>query len=218
MNGGAGVDADACDVAAGMSQILNEAGGDGIAAQGDDRDLVRLTLEKLSTGTHGIYDVRIIADDFRRQRYRPRNVALAPATLDDKILPLDVPKAPKLGEQRPVIAVVALLIHERRWLGRAEDGQTFAGRRRLLRARRERQRDSTADKTNELAPPHSITSSARARIEGGMVRPSTLAVFMLMRRRNRIGCSTGRSAGLAPLRIFDNNSATLRFASGISLE
>src|SRR6266849_4911241 len=78
MNGGAGVDADACDVAAGMSQILNEAGGDGIAGQGNDRDLVRLTLEEWSAGTHDIYDVRTIADDFRCQRCRPRNVALSP--------------------------------------------------------------------------------------------------------------------------------------------
>jgi len=136
MNGGAGVDADACDVAAGMSQILNEAGGDGIAGQGNDRDLVRLTLEEWSAGTHDIYDVRTIADDFRCQRCRPRSVALSPVTLDDKILPLDVPEAPKLGEQRPVIAVIAVLIHQRRWLGRAEDGQTFAGDGRLLRARR----------------------------------------------------------------------------------
>jgi hypothetical protein len=45
---------------------------------------------------------------------------------------------------------------------------------------------------------HSITSSARARIDGGMARPSALAVFMLTVRSILVGCSTGRSAGSAP--------------------
>jgi hypothetical protein len=49
---------------------------------------------------------------------------------------------------------------------------------------------------------HSMTSSARARIEGGMVRPSALAVFKLMTSSKLVGCWTGRSAGSAPLRIF----------------
>jgi hypothetical protein len=48
---------------------------------------------------------------------------------------------------------------------------------------------------------HSITSSARASKEGGTVRPSALAVFMLITSWNLVGCSTGRSEGLAPLRI-----------------
>jgi len=48
---------------------------------------------------------------------------------------------------------------------------------------------------------YSITSSARARIAGGMLSPSAFAVFMLMTSSKLVGCSTGRSAGLAPLRI-----------------
>ena len=48
---------------------------------------------------------------------------------------------------------------------------------------------------------HSITSSARARIDGGTVRPSALAVLRLMASSKVVGCWTGRSAGLAPLRI-----------------
>jgi hypothetical protein len=48
---------------------------------------------------------------------------------------------------------------------------------------------------------YSTTSSARARIEGGTVRPSALAVLRLTTSSNLVGCSTGRSAGLAPLRI-----------------
>src|SRR5260370_24682921 len=47
---------------------------------------------------------------------------------------------------------------------------------------------------------HSMTSSARARIDGGTVRPSALAVLRLTTNSNVVGCWTGRSAGLAPLR------------------
>src|SRR5215472_12027502 len=45
-----------------------------------------------------------------------------------------------------------------------------------------------------------MTSSARASTDGGMVRPSALAVLRLMTSSNLVGCSTGRSAGLEPLR------------------
>jgi hypothetical protein len=48
---------------------------------------------------------------------------------------------------------------------------------------------------------YSITSSARISNEGGTVRPSALAVFMLITSSNLVGCSTGRSEGLVPLRI-----------------
>lgn len=46
---------------------------------------------------------------------------------------------------------------------------------------------------------HPINSSARACIAGGIFRPIAFAVFRLMISSNRVGCSTGRSAGLAPL-------------------
>jgi hypothetical protein len=48
---------------------------------------------------------------------------------------------------------------------------------------------------------HSIISSARARMDCGAVRPSALAMLRLMTSSNFVGCSIGRSAGLAPLRI-----------------
>jgi hypothetical protein len=44
-----------------------------------------------------------------------------------------------------------------------------------------------------------MTSSARARIEGGTVRPSALAVLRLTTSSNLVGCYTGRSAGFSPL-------------------
>jgi hypothetical protein len=48
---------------------------------------------------------------------------------------------------------------------------------------------------------YSITWSARPSTDGGIVSPRARAVFRLMTNSNFVGCSTGRSAGLAPLRI-----------------
>ena len=48
---------------------------------------------------------------------------------------------------------------------------------------------------------YSMTSSARARIAGGIVRPSALAVLRLTTSSNVVGCWTGRSAGFVPLRM-----------------
>ena len=48
---------------------------------------------------------------------------------------------------------------------------------------------------------HWITSSARASTDGGIVRPRALAVLRLITISNFVGCSTGRSPGLAPLSI-----------------
>ena len=72
----------------------------------------------------------------------------------------------------------------------------------LLRARRKRPRSRTAEQREEVAPFHSITSSARASSVGGTVRPSILAVSALMTSSNLLDCMTGKSAGLAPLRMW----------------
>ena len=73
---------------------------------------------------------------------------------------------------------------------------------RLRRGPERRKRGAHRRSARRLAPAHSITSSARARIDCGTVRPSALAVLRLMTSSNLVGCWTGRSAGLAPLRIF----------------
>src|SRR6516164_3956033 len=73
----------------------------------------------------------------------------------------------------------------------------------LLRARRERPcRGASAEQGDELAPLHSITSSARASSVDGTSSPNALAVLRLMTNSYLVGSMTGRSAGLAsPLRI-----------------
>jgi hypothetical protein len=57
---------------------------------------------------------------------------------------------------------------------------------------------------------HSATSSALARIVGGIVRPSVFAVLRFTVRLNLRGGSTGRAAGLAPLRIRSTKPAARR--------
>jgi hypothetical protein len=70
-------------------------------------------------------------------------------------------------------------------------------------ARYERRRNgrAAAKQRDELAAFHSITSSARASRWSGTVRPSALAVLRLITSSNFDACTTGRSAGFAPLRI-----------------
>src|SRR5262245_36968729 len=61
-----------------------------------------------------------------------------------------------------------------------------------------------------LASRHSITSSARKRTEGGMVRSRDFAVLRFIANSNFVGCSTGRSAGLTPLRTLATMIADCR--------
>jgi len=71
----------------------------------------------------------------------------------------------------------------------------------LLRPRRERPRDwDPAEQRYELAPSHSITSSVSASSVSGISRPRAFAVLRLITSSNWVGCTTGRSAGLVPLR------------------
>src|SRR5262249_24446490 len=59
-----------------------------------------------------------------------------------------------------------------------------------------------AEQRDELAAPHhSITSSASVSRLSEMLTPSALAVLRLITSSNLVGCRTGRSAGLAPLRM-----------------
>src|SRR6266853_5010269 len=60
---------------------------------------------------------------------------------------------------------------------------------------------------------HPITSSARSSSSCGIVSPSALAVLRLMTSSNFVGCSTGSSAGLDPLRILSTKTAARRKTS-----
>ena len=53
----------------------------------------------------------------------------------------------------------------------------------------------------EVGQLHSMTLSARVSNVAGTSMPSDLAVCRLMTSSNLVDCTTGKSAGLAPLRI-----------------
>src|SRR5215471_16736063 len=62
----------------------------------------------------------------------------------------------------------------------------------------------------EIAPHHySMTSSARARTDGGIVSPSALAVLRLTTSSNRVGCWAGVSPGRAPFSILSISAACM---------
>src|SRR6516162_9892049 len=72
----------------------------------------------------------------------------------------------------------------------------------LLCARRKRPCNRrAAEQRDELAAPHSITSSASKSRLSEILMPSFLAALRLMTNSNFVGRSTGKSAGWVPLRM-----------------
>src|SRR4029453_6787111 len=84
--------------------------------------------------------------------------------------------------------------------------------RRLLRLGGQRRGEEASSYGADEESPihHSITWSARCSSEGGILSPMALAVLRLITSSNVVGCSTGRSAGFAPLRILSMKSVARR--------
>ena len=115
---------------------------------------------------------------------------LKPVYADDTIYP-----ALEVSELMPgrSTGVVTLAQHRVQSAPRAGAGRTcrnFSSAAGLVEPQRHR------------SPPHSITSSASASRFGDTSIPSPLAVLRLITSSNLVGCITGISAGLAPLRIW----------------
>ena len=141
-------------------------------------------------------DVRRERDQFRRVSANFVGLAGGPARLDPRVA-ADAPAQQRQPlQERPDANLEFRIIRSSR--------QKYPDAARglaLLRARRERpRRRRAAEQRDELAPLHSITSSARASSEGGTSRPSALAVLRLMNSSTFVDCWTGRSAGFSPLR------------------
>ena len=62
-------------------------------------------------------------------------------------------------------------------------------------------RRAADEESDELAPNHSMTSSARALSVRGRLMPNAFAVLKLMINCTLLACWTGRSAGFSPLRM-----------------
>ena len=74
-------------------------------------------------------------------------------------------------------------------------------------ARRPGQQQVDAHLNHSATIGYEIRLSARCSTAGGIVSPSAFAVFRLITSSNFVGCSTGRSAGLAPFRILSTYTA-----------
>ncbi len=85
------------------------------------------------------------------------------------------------------------------------------GRTRAWSTRRSRQPLGGVGRVGRA--PYSITWSARHRTDCGIVSPIALAVLRLITSSNLVGCSTGRSPGLAPFRILSTKVAARRAKS-----
>src|SRR5262249_43369999 len=123
---------------------------------------------------------------------QPTVIIVGPTILDRDILTIDV-----TGLPHAAIECSELLAPGS---GRAAVEESD-NRHRLLRTRRERPCRRAAEQRDEVATPHSITSSARPDSGSGMVMPSVLAVLRLMNSSILVDCWTGRSVGFSPLRI-----------------
>ncbi len=162
---------------------------------GHDRDRGRCRLRR-HRGTAGGREDRAGAelDQLLCKRRQSLDVAVGESVHDVEIAPFDVTIFPHALQKR---------------LDENPGGCSLAQRkpgderplRRRLGEHRMRPSRRAAEQRDELAPPHSITSSASASSRSGTFRPSVLAVLRLMTSSNLVGCWTGNSAGLAPLRM-----------------
>src|SRR5262245_3088734 len=133
------------------------------------------------------------ADEIADERRYAVVTTLRPAVFDQHAAALDIAGIGKALAER----IRGMREFPRR--GSAEEADDWGSLLRKCahwprRRRAPKQRD-------ELAPPHSITSSARASSVSGISSPSILAVSKLMTSSNFVGCSTGRSAGFVPFNI-----------------
>jgi hypothetical protein len=114
------------------------------------------------------------------------------------------------------LSATAITNHKGRWARssrrsppskpmRASTGASTGASRTNAVARAAEQRD-------ELAPPdHSITSSAVASSEFGIVTPKSFAALRLITNSNLVGRSIGKSDGRAPQRILETYKPTRRY-------
>src|SRR5262249_27729295 len=130
-----------------------------------------------------------------RHLRQPIHLIVGPTVDDGQVLALDVTGVLQSGVKSAQTVCVGFgrrSIEESdhwHWLLRTRDVRHRACGRRA------------ADERDEFAPSHSITSSARSRMDVGTVIPNSLAVFMFKYNSNVVGSCTGRSDGFSPLRI-----------------
>src|SRR5262249_34545339 len=141
-------------------------------------------------------DVRHECDQFRRVSASPLRITRAPADVNASIAFVGpVQLCQRLCERQEAGLSCRIVCRETHEYANAPHALA------LLRARRERPSGNrTAKQRDELAPPHSITSSAVPRRLAGSSIPRVFAVLRLITSWNLVGACTGRPAIFSPLR------------------
>ena len=184
------IEADPGDIPAGARQAGNEPNPDCINPDPNDRYCAggRADRQRDGIGLGNDY-VRAATDDLASEIGKALGPPLAGIPLDCKILSLDIAQPAQLSEKTLVEAEPYEVA-----TGFADDGDGTCGdddRNPALLPpllRLDRSDCGREQQTNcEIAPPHSMISSAPASSVGGMVRPSAVAAFRLMRNSNFVG-------------------------------
>src|SRR5262249_8874775 len=174
------------DVAAGMRHARDEPAAHRVAHL-HEYDGYRLRcLFQGHQGSRGASDddVWLQADQFDRSSAQALGLATAPANIEPGIAVVPAELLKFFPERRkPILPLRIAFAH----CHQHADASQLP---RLLRAHRERPRDRrAAEQRDELAPVHSIISSARASNDGGTVRPSTLAACKIRLRFSEVRAS-----------------------------
>src|SRR5574337_2226370 len=197
------------DVPAWPRQVPDETGSHGIGNDHHDNgERLRRVL-----GREGRWrrmrnnDVNLEAHQFSREVCKPLGLPCSPSVLHREILPLDMAKL-----TQPLPEGLYSFGRDANGGRPAEQKPDSRDLGRLLRFGGERCGEQAPGQSADERPAadHWISSSARRRSDCGIVRPSALAVLRLITSSNLLGCSTGRSAGLAPLRILSTCVAARR--------
>ena len=199
---------EAGDVAAGSRIIADEAAAGRIGHLCEyDRDRAGQLLHH-AQHQRALRDdhVHRLGDELGGKNQHQIGLARGPARLDRDIAAVRPAELTELvvqrGESVFAFRIAVGIVHQY-----ADLAQPLA----LLRPRGKRPRHCrAADEHNDLAPPHSVTWSARPRIASGTSSPSALAVLRLTINSYLFGACTGRSAGFSPLRIRSTYPAARR--------
>src|SRR5262249_9776285 len=185
---------EAGQIPAGMREAFNEAQSDRIGGCDEDNRYFAGRLLYRIQGANPVDQdrVRPRAHQVRRARTNVIEVGAAPSHVDLEVAPIRpaelLQPSPKSRQPKLALQIVA---------GADQDADSP---RALLPVRYQRpRRRRAADERDELAPPHSITSSARASSDAGTSMPSALAICMLMTSSNLVARKIGRLAGFSPL-------------------
>src|SRR5262249_31786864 len=186
------VDHESCDVAAWPRQAVNEACADRIDDGCEhDRDRAAFPLQR-SGDWPRLREDHVGLRGYQLSRERLHLGAGRRITIIDVDVASLRPSEPfELLPKRLYLRIVVAREHPD-----APDGA------HLLRPRRERPcRRRAAKQRDELAPPHSITSSASEIRLSEILTPSDFAVLRFITNSNFVDCTTGKSAAFAPFRI-----------------